>query len=964
MRLIDFAARKIPPDDIKAAGYDGVVAYVSESRPGANFGAKPITHEYADALRAAGLHIVSNFQYGKPGESAPSDYTRGFDGGTEDARTALRLHDAAGGPDSAPIIFSVDEDIDLDTWNGVAVQWFQGINSIIGVDRTGIYGHSRVSAWAILDGVVGYSTTPGRRWVWQTRAWSYGGREPAAVLFQDVIDTPSNPGPLVGGTRVDVNDVLAADFGQWDLDRSSVTGIPHFDESTEIRSPYYGSRRGTKVLWFVLHTEDGYSPSARHLARYLSNNNKQVSYHYTVDNDGHVYDVVDTDYYANSVLQPGNSKSINLAFAGSWADWSRQTWFARMRHGIDVAAYIAVRDARRYGLQTRVISPEEASRGETGITDHNGVRIATGVGTHTDVGPGFDWGYFGQKVNEFAALAPPVLSGQTYPGSAIVQGATGRYVAMIQDRLNTVANAGLLVDGEFAPLTSRAVTAFQRSRGLVADGEVGSITWAELFFDRSSMLHEIDGHGAATSTTPDADRHPRAADSCSGQGDGPSEPWPTHAGYEPEPSITGRQLQQLRGWSVTGQVSEREWTVSRGLWRPVPEPLRVVRPIDPGPAVDRSRKIRNVTGPGWTDQFGMAATDLGVMARTPSGRILAVFGDTFREPWVGGGDWRAPVALFSDTKNLDDGIVWSEAAGGDPNYAQQLWPYPHHVDGGVTTVLPSDVMTIGDSIYLHASAHFPSGNVGFTEIWKSTDDGHTWFRIGPRLDAGIHGGLAQLWTWDIGDDGWVYVLSTAFRIQGDRPIILRRVPADRLADPSAYEGWGFGASGWAWRNGPTPVLEGGFGEMCLRRIQNQWVLIVFDNIGYDLDIRVFPDMTSNLYMVPTGTPIRGTAWGQEGDEAVAQLYGPSIVPGSRLDGGFHILLSQWNTFQGWPYRVMQFKIPVPGPPAVENLDEAATAHDGQQRRTTRGERKKAPSRTASKDAAHRTTTRRTQSNHG
>ena len=221
MRLIDFAARKIPPDDIKAAGYDGVVAYVSESRPGANFGAKPITREYADALRAEGLHIVSNFQYGKPGGSAPSDYTRGFDGGTEDARTALRLHDAAGGPDSAPIIFSVDEDIDLDTWNGVAVQWFRGINSILGVDRTGLYGHSRVCAWAIQDGVVGYSTTPGRRWVWQTRAWSYGGREPAAVLFQDVIDTPSNPGPLVGGTRVDVNDVLAADFGQWDLDRSS-----------------------------------------------------------------------------------------------------------------------------------------------------------------------------------------------------------------------------------------------------------------------------------------------------------------------------------------------------------------------------------------------------------------------------------------------------------------------------------------------------------------------------------------------------------------------------------------------------------------------------------------------------------------------------------------------------------------------------------------------------------------------
>ena len=512
MRLIDFAARKIPPEHIKSAGYDGVVAYVSESRPGANFGAKPITREYADALRAEGLHIVSNFQYGKPGGSAPSDFTRGFDGGTADARTAMRLHKAAGGPDSAPIIFSIDEDIDLDTWNSMGVEWFRGINSILGVDRTGIYGHCRVCAWAIKDSVVGRSTTPGRRWVWQTKAWSYGGREPAAVLFQAVIDTASNPGPLVGGTRVDVNEVLAADFGQWDLDRSTPSTViaPDFDESTEIRSPYRGSRDGVKVLWFVLHTEDGNSGSARNLARYLSNNPNKVSYHYTVDNDGHVYDVVDTEYYANSVYQPGNSRSINLAFAGSFAGWSRQTWFDRMRHGIDVGAYIAVRDARRYGLQTRVISPEEARRGATGITDHNGVRIATGVGTHTDVGAGFDWDYFRHKVNEFAAIthAGPAIrySGQTYPGSTIVQGATGRHVAMIQDRLNTVADAGLLVDGEFAPLTNRAIIAFQDSRGLVADGEVESTTWAELFSDGSRIPRGGNGYRAArAAATPARD---------------------------------------------------------------------------------------------------------------------------------------------------------------------------------------------------------------------------------------------------------------------------------------------------------------------------------------------------------------------------------------------------------------------------------------------------------------------------
>ena len=431
MRLIDFAARTIAPRDIRAAGYGGVVAYVSQSRPGTSLGAKPITPEYADALRAEGLHIVSNFQYGKPGGSAPSDFIRGFDGGVADARTALRLHDAAGGPDSAPIIFSVDEDINLAAWNRVGVEWFRGINSVLGVQRTGIYGHSRVCGWAMKDGVVGHSTSAGRRWMWQTKAWSYGEREPAAVLYQSVVHTKSNPGPLVGAIRVDVNDVLAADFGQWDLDRLSaysLAAVPQFDESTEIRSPYFGSRGATRVLWFALHTEDGVSRNARNLARYLSNNSARVSYHYAVDNDGHVYNIVDTKFYANSLLQPGNSKSINLAFAGSWGNWSRQTWFDRMRHGIDVAAYIAVRDARRYGLQPRVISPEEARQGRTGITDHNGVRIATGAGTHTDMGAGFDWGYFIGRVDEFAALAPPppALGSDKYPGSPVELGATGR----------------------------------------------------------------------------------------------------------------------------------------------------------------------------------------------------------------------------------------------------------------------------------------------------------------------------------------------------------------------------------------------------------------------------------------------------------------------------------------------------------------------------------------------------------
>jgi hypothetical protein len=216
-QLIDFAMRPIPAQDIRAAGYAGVICYVSQSRPGSSFGAKPITRPYAQSLTAAGLAIVSNYQYGKPGGTAPSDFTRGFAGGVADARTAWQLHTAAGGGQSAPIFFTVDEDVDRATWNNVALQWFRGINSVLGVQRTGVYGGINTCQWAAADGVIGNSSTPGHRWAWQTRSWSHGQVDPAAVLYQRIVSTAATPGPVVGGLEVDVSDALAQDCGQWNL---------------------------------------------------------------------------------------------------------------------------------------------------------------------------------------------------------------------------------------------------------------------------------------------------------------------------------------------------------------------------------------------------------------------------------------------------------------------------------------------------------------------------------------------------------------------------------------------------------------------------------------------------------------------------------------------------------------------------------------------------------------------------
>ena len=70
----------------------------------------------------------------------------------------------------------MDDDINLDTWNNLAVNWFRGINTVLGAQRTGIYGHAQACRWAINDAVIGHSSTAGHLWAWQTR------RGPAASV--------------------------------------------------------------------------------------------------------------------------------------------------------------------------------------------------------------------------------------------------------------------------------------------------------------------------------------------------------------------------------------------------------------------------------------------------------------------------------------------------------------------------------------------------------------------------------------------------------------------------------------------------------------------------------------------------------------------------------------------------------------------------------------------------------------
>ncbi len=339
------------------------------------------------------------------------------------------------------------------------------------------------------------------------------------------------------------------------------------------------------------------------------------------------------------------------------------------------------------------------------------------------------------------------------------------------------------------------------------------------------------------------------------------------------------------------------------------------------PAVERISdgfvgKVRDITGPGITDRFGVTCTDLGASVRAADGNLVSVFGDTFSGSRVGVGDWRSPVILIG-TGDATHPIVYCRAGGTDARYARQLWHYRHRnspglLRRGISTVIPSDLLRVGDTLYLHAIVNRGFGNVVWTEIWRSDDDGLSWRNLGEsaKFGAGLYSGHAQCWTWDYDPtDGWVYVVSTGF--QRNKGLILRRVRPEHIGQQSRYLSWAEGR----WGQEAQVITPPGetWGELSLRRLDcGTWVLGGFLSSSYALGYRTLAAPTADLSRVAVQRPVLGCAWDDENHDRcrVAQLYGGYVLPGSRLGvtGGVGLVVSQWNTARGWPYQVMQFRV--------------------------------------------------------
>ncbi|MGA9873753.1 MAG: DUF1906 domain-containing protein [Rhodococcus sp. (in: high G+C Gram-positive bacteria)] len=201
--LVDYSGGVPSPESISRAGHLGAIRYVSDRRPDAQWMlGKPMARDEADALVESGLEVVSNYQFGK---GATSDWKGGYAAGVEHGQRGLELHRAAGGPENRPIYVSIDDNPNAVQFATQIAPYILGWQSVIGAENTGIYANSPTIELATIAGL--------GQWYWQHN-WGTpkGFRHPAAHLHQVRIDKD-----IIDGIGVDINVVLAPDYGQWSL---------------------------------------------------------------------------------------------------------------------------------------------------------------------------------------------------------------------------------------------------------------------------------------------------------------------------------------------------------------------------------------------------------------------------------------------------------------------------------------------------------------------------------------------------------------------------------------------------------------------------------------------------------------------------------------------------------------------------------------------------------------------------
>lgn len=184
--VADYSSARPSPAALKAAGYVGVMRYLSGG------GSKDLTIPERDALHKVGLGI------GLVRETTAARMNGGAQAGTSDALAANQQANVLGFPTDRPIIFADDQNACTP-----AHEAYMAAAQKASVRPVGPYGNG-----ALVDYCV---TQLGCRWAWHVDSW---GKTTHATLAQ----MPNVPSPVPG---TDMNYALKPDWGQWPYAQSA-----------------------------------------------------------------------------------------------------------------------------------------------------------------------------------------------------------------------------------------------------------------------------------------------------------------------------------------------------------------------------------------------------------------------------------------------------------------------------------------------------------------------------------------------------------------------------------------------------------------------------------------------------------------------------------------------------------------------------------------------------------------------
>ncbi|WP_038615832.1 DUF4185 domain-containing protein [Corynebacterium pseudotuberculosis] len=318
--------------------------------------------------------------------------------------------------------------------------------------------------------------------------------------------------------------------------------------------------------------------------------------------------------------------------------------------------------------------------------------------------------------------------------------------------------------------------------------------------------------------------------------------------------------------------------------------------------------LDDLFGRGKSDKVGILSGDLGEMVRlAKDGKEFAIiFGDSFTGEGLQG-EWKSPIGLVA--KLGEDGKIQIVRPLNEGEKAEQLIKYEHK---DRLTLLPSDVINIDGTIYMQAMWHQGLGNVIKTQIWKSTDQGKTWSSVN-EIPASYMNEFGSLLSWENGDDGYVYMVSSKFGRA--HSVYLTRFRPEQIGDEQQWEHYNPTANTWSKHvDGAhlTPILSNSVkaGEMSLRRIEGHWVLSMFNEETWAIEVRISEKLDQSWDKIkPANVVVAGTGgWGaKQNENNFTQLYGGYITPFSTL-ADMNIVVSQWNTSNNSRYNSTQFNV--------------------------------------------------------